>query len=204
MGLPGQVAASNITPDRETGIGDWTDGEKVRAIREGIDRDGHTLFPMMPYADFRHMSDEDVYSLVAYLNSLPAVKHNVPRTRLDFPVSLLVKSAPQPVDSVPHPDLNDKAQRGRYLVAVAGCGGCHTGSERFRVAVVSANISPDLHTGIGRWTEQDFVNRFAQYREYVEHGSPLSGAEADFETVIAGLPLEHERQQWSGWAGGPL
>jgi hypothetical protein len=98
-----------------------------------------------------------------------------------------LKSAPQPVDSVPRPDLNDKAQRGRYLVAV-----------------VSANISPDLHTGIGRWTEQDFVNRFAQYREYVEHGSPLSGAEADFETVIAGLPLEHERQQWSGWAGGPL
>ena len=73
-GLPGRVAARNITPDKETGIGNWTDGEKIRAIREGIGRDGHALFPMMPYESFRHMSDEDVYSLVAYLNSLPPVK----------------------------------------------------------------------------------------------------------------------------------
>lgn len=185
MGLPGQVVAPNITPDRETGIGEWTDGEKVRAIREGVDRDGRTLFPLMPYAAFRSMSDEDVYSLVAYLNSLPAVKHSLPQTRLDFPVSLLVKSAPQPAGRVPHPNLNDQVRRGRYLVTVAGCADCHaatfSGGQRFQVApgvaVVSANISPDLHTGIGRWSEQDFVNRFAQYRDYVEHGSPLSGAE---------------------------
>src|SRR5690349_12687193 len=49
MGLPGTVVAPNITPDRETGIGTWTDGEKMRAIREGVDKDGRALFPMMPY-----------------------------------------------------------------------------------------------------------------------------------------------------------
>ena len=47
LGLPGTIAAANITPDQETGIGAWTDGEKIRAIREGVDRDGRTLFPMM-------------------------------------------------------------------------------------------------------------------------------------------------------------
>ena len=69
----------NITPDRETGIGTWTDGEKIRAIREGIHKDGSALFPMMPYAEYRNMSDDDVQSLVAYLNSLPPVRHESPR-----------------------------------------------------------------------------------------------------------------------------
>ena len=62
----------------------WTDGEKIRAIREGISRDGKTLFPMMPYTRFRKMSDEDVYSLVAFLNTLPPVKHNVAAERGGF------------------------------------------------------------------------------------------------------------------------
>jgi hypothetical protein len=52
-GLPGTVVAPNITPDPETGLGSWTDGEKIRAIREGVDREGNALFPMMPYQGFR-------------------------------------------------------------------------------------------------------------------------------------------------------
>ena len=186
MGLPGLVAPPNITPDRETGIGAWTDGEKIRAIREGVDRDGRALFPMMPYENFRHMSDEDVFSLVAYLNSLPPVQHAVPKTSLAFPVSLLIKSAPKPAGIVPAPDRTDAQKRGQYLVKLAGCMECHTpklsGGETFRVApnvmVVSANISPDTATGIGKWSERDFVDRFHQYREYVEHGSPAVGPES--------------------------
>jgi mono/diheme cytochrome c family protein len=92
FGLPGKVAAPNITPDVETGIGAWTDGEKIRAIREGIRRDGAALFNMMPYENYRHMSDADVHALVAYLNSLPPVRNQVPRSELDFPVGLLIKS----------------------------------------------------------------------------------------------------------------
>ncbi|MCX6607927.1 MAG: cytochrome c, partial [Acidobacteria bacterium] len=97
LGLPGKVVAPNITMDAETGLGAWTDGEKLRAIREGIGRDGRALFPMMPYEAFRRMSDADAEALVAYLNTLPAVKANLPRTQLDFPVSFLIKSAPEPV-----------------------------------------------------------------------------------------------------------
>jgi hypothetical protein len=187
MELPGVVAPPNITPDVETGIGTWTDGEKIRAIREGVDRDGRALFPMMPYQSFRHMSDEDVYSLVAYLDSLPTVRNVVPKTKLNFPVSLLIKGAPQPVkETVPPPDRTSKVKYGSYLVTLAGCTECHTktlsGGEKFAVApgvmVVSANISPDEHTGTGRWTEQDFVDRFYQYREYAEKGSPQVGPES--------------------------
>ena len=186
MGLPGVVAPPNITPDRETGIGTWTDGEKIRAIREGVDRNGRALFPMMPYQNFRHMSDEDVYALVAYLNSLAPVRNAVPPTKLKFPVSVLIKGAPQPVASVPAPDRRNQVRYGEYLVTNAGCRDCHTptlaGGEKFAVAadmvVVSANITPDQHTGTGPWSEKDFVDRFYQYREYVEHGSPAVGPES--------------------------
>jgi mono/diheme cytochrome c family protein len=194
MGLPGRVFSRNITPDVETGLGAWTDGEKIRAIREGISRDGSMLFPMMPYAAFRKMSDDDVMALVAYLNTLPPVRHEVPRSEIAFPVSVLSKSAPQPAGHVPAVDASDRAAHGEYLVTLAGCAGCHTesekgaptpgaqfaGGERFRVpgaVVASANITPDPQTGIGRWTEQDFVDKFHQYREYAEKGAPHSASE---------------------------
>src|SRR5512135_127846 len=59
FGVPGVVYARNITPDPETGLGRWTDGEILRAIREGVDRNGNALFPMMPYASYHEMADED-------------------------------------------------------------------------------------------------------------------------------------------------
>ena len=66
-GLPGRVVAPNLSPDPETGAGNWTDDQLARAIREGIGHDGRALFPMMPYQRFRAMSDEDVASIVVYL-----------------------------------------------------------------------------------------------------------------------------------------
>jgi|SRR5579862_289138 len=206
LGLPGKIAASNITSDPETGIGAWTDGEKIRAIREGISRDGRSLFPMMPYGSLRHMSDEDVYSLVAFLNTLPPVKHRVPRSQINFPVSLLIKSEPRPAGSIAAPDRSDRVKYGEYLATVANCTGCHTpamdgrpidrltlaGGEKFRfpgIMVVSANITPDPETGIGRWSEQDFVDRFRQYRDYADHGSPETTPE-NF-TVMPWLAFSH-------------
>ncbi len=194
MGLPGRIASRNITPDVETGIGGWTDGEKIRAIREGISRDGTMLFPMMPYQRFRNMSDEDVMSLVAYLNTLPPVKHKVDRSEVAFPVSVLMKDAPRPAGHVPPANPSDRAKYGEYLVNIASCVECHTqseqgkpkpgmafaGGERFQLpglTVVSANITPDQQTGIGRWSEQDFLDKFHQYRDYAERGSPVSSPE---------------------------
>lgn len=189
LGLPGDVVAPNITPDVETGIGAWTDGEKIRAIREGISRDGRPLFPMMPYQGFAKMSDSDVQALVAYMNTLPAVRNPLPRTRLNFPVNYLITGAPAPSRNVAAPDKSNKLAWGQYLVTVAGCGGCHTpmekgdpipgkafaGGEPFVIAnykAVSANITPDNDTGIGKMSEAEFIERFHQYKKYIQDGPP--------------------------------
>lgn len=191
-GLPGTLVAPNITPDRQTGIGNWTDGEKIRAIREGVDRDGNTLFPMMPYPSYRYMSDEDVQALVAYLDTLAPVRNPLPKTKIDFPVSMLIKGVPQPAGSVAPPDQTNQMVYGEYLATMAGCEECHTpmvrgqadSSMRFaggRVfetpfgTVVSANITPDPETGIGQWDWTRFLQRFRFYRAYVENGPPKIG-----------------------------
>ncbi|MCX6595443.1 MAG: c-type cytochrome [Acidobacteria bacterium] len=178
MGLPGDIVAPNITPDPTTGIGTWTDGEKIRAIREGISKDGRALFPFMPYTGYRRMSDEDVQSLVVYLNALPPVKNAVARTKLNFPVNLLIKDAPQPVAGpVQAPASSNAVQHGEYLAYLGGCLECHTQQEKgapkegmllaggfeFRVGqftVLSANITPEVETGLGAWSEQRFLDKF--------------------------------------------
>src|SRR5690348_3074875 len=78
---PGAVAA-NLTPDRETGVGNWSDDMLVRAIREGISHDGHLIDPtIMPYEFYRSMSDEDLASVIVYLRSIPPVRNALPASR---------------------------------------------------------------------------------------------------------------------------
>ncbi len=190
LGLPGAIVPGNLTQDHETGTGDWTDGELIRAIREGIGRDRRALFPIMPYPEYRFMSDEDVQSVVAYIRTLAPVRNVLPKTNIQFPVNLLIKGVPQPVGSVPSPDRNNPAAYGKYLATVAGCKFCHSpvennelvagkefsGGQSFQLSkgimVVTANLTPDPETGTGRWTEQQFLDKFYQYRDYVEKGSP--------------------------------
>lgn len=204
LGLPGAVTARNITPDVETGIGSWTDGEKIRAIREGVSRDGSALFPMMPYEYYRHMSDSDVQALVAYMNTLPPIRNPLPPTKLDFPVNYLIVSAPAPARNVPAVDTNGKLEWGRYLATLAHCGECHTpkekgapiaglefaGGEAFQIGemkAVSANITPNMDTGIGKVSEQEFIEKFHQHRKYAETGPPP--AKPENFTVMAWLAL---------------
>jgi mono/diheme cytochrome c family protein len=124
----GTVVAPNITPDAETGIGTWTDDEIARAIQEGIAKDGHALFPVMPYLNFRNLVDEDLASIVVYLRSIPPVRNVVPPMKLIFPLSLLVKTMPVPMTAhVPAPPRTTAEARGEYLVrTVASCQDCHT------------------------------------------------------------------------------
>ena len=130
-GLPGRMVASNLTPDPETGVGNWTDDQLARAIREGIGHDGRALFPLMPYEDFRHLSDEDLASVIVFLRSLAPIRHSLPKTEIIFPVKYLIRSIPQPLTGpVPEPDLSTPVKRGAFLVAVGGCGDCHTPMKR--------------------------------------------------------------------------
>ncbi len=188
LGLPGKIVAPNITPDKETGIGSWTGAEIIRAIRNGIGRDGRTLFPFMPYPYYNAMSDSDVSALVAYLRTLTPRKNQLPRTEL--PPGFPLPPSP-PARSVPHPARANRVKFGEYLVTVAACADCHTPmgadhapdqSKRFSggfaihlpggLSVVSANITPDPETGIGKWTEKQFVARFLAYKRYATDEPP--------------------------------
>jgi mono/diheme cytochrome c family protein len=125
-GLP-YVTAPNITADSDTGAGAWTDDMLARAIREGIGHDGRTLFPIMPYIQYRSMSDEDVASVVVYLRTLPSVKRTLPPTKVPFPVDRLIQALPQPVsDYVPDPDRRNAVVYGDYLTRLGACRDCHT------------------------------------------------------------------------------
>ena len=81
------LVAPNITPDKETGAGNWSDDTLARAIREGIGHDGRALFPVMPYPRFRTMSDEDLASVIVYIRSLRPVRNQLPATKMPFVMS---------------------------------------------------------------------------------------------------------------------
>ncbi len=189
MGLPGEFSVPNLTPDLETGIGRMTDGELIRGIREGIGADGRVLFPFMPYTEFKEMSDDDVQSVVAYLRSVPPVKNALPVSRIAFPVGLFIKSVPEPVRNVPNPDRNDAVKYGKYLATISGCKFCHTpvvrgspvagrefsGGHEFGAGeyrAVSFNLTPHPETGLGRWTEEQFLKKFYDYKDYAANGPP--------------------------------
>jgi mono/diheme cytochrome c family protein len=168
------LTAPNITPDKETGAGNWSDDELARAIREGIGHDGRALFPIMPYPLYRQMSDEDLASVVVYLRTVPAVRNQLPATKMPFPLNFLMQNMPQPVTaSVPPPDQSTPVARGNYLVRMSACLDCHTPQEKGEPMpgldfaggflmhepqgdVVSANITPAA-SGIGYYSENSFV-----------------------------------------------
>ena len=183
MGAPGSVYSSNITPDPETGLGRWSDGEVLRAIRDGVDRTGAPLFPIMPYHNFKAMADEDALSVIAYLRALPPIRRAVPARQLAFlPGSLLFRVAPDPVRRPVAPTKRDGgAAYGKYLSTIASCGDCHTPrtplgrlDERRALSggwvmegewgrVVAANLTPDRGTFVGRATRAEFVGRFHSF-----------------------------------------
>jgi mono/diheme cytochrome c family protein len=172
------IAARNITPDAETGIGTWTDDEIARAIREGVRKDGTALFPVMPYPLYRDMDDEDLAAIVVYLRTLAPVRNVVPVRALPFPLEYIVRTIPEPLTAprASHP-AGTPVERGEYLARMAGCSDCHTtriepdgalpgmgyaGGNAFSspvpgaATVVSANITPDP-SGIEHYDEALFM-----------------------------------------------
>ena len=123
----GSMVSRNITSDPETGLGAWTDDEIARAIQEGVSRDGSALFPVMPYMNFRNLDDEDLASIVVYLRTVPPVRQVRPKSKLIFPLSILVKTMPKPIESHTTVARTTPESRGEYLVrTVAGCQDCHS------------------------------------------------------------------------------
>jgi hypothetical protein len=193
IGFPGTLAAANLTPDNDTGLGKWTDGEILRAMREGVDRHGNALFPIMPYDAFRHMSDEDARSIVAYLRTLEPKRYEKPKKSLDVPLNFIEKFIPEPVEApVPAPDRGNEVAYGKYLTTIAACGVCHTPKDDQGKAlpgmelaggfdmkgpgihVVTANITPHPSTYIGRATKEEFIGRFRAFSSLTAENAPAA------------------------------
>lgn len=173
-GFPGSYIAKNITPAH---LSSWTDGELFRVITTGVNKDGKALFPVMPYLAYGTLDREDIYAVIAYIRTLKPIENEVPVSSSDFPMSLIINTIPQKAHFSTIPAKTDSIAYGRYLVTAAACTGCHTpegkagklegmdfaGGMKFHLpdmTIQSANITPDKATGIGNWTEQQFVDKF--------------------------------------------
>jgi mono/diheme cytochrome c family protein len=174
----GTVYSTNITQDKETGLGNWTDQQIADALTKGISRDGSRILPVMPYEKYSGMAQEDLKALIAYLKTLKPIKKVTPPLKTWAP---FMRSLGTPIylkvfgrfSSSPPSAPKSGSERGRYLVDhVSLCGDCHTPRNSLGVPNQSlylagagekigplgqavANITPDKETGIGEWKRED-------------------------------------------------
>lgn len=176
----GTVYSTNITQDKEAGLGDWSDREIIDAMVKGIRRDGTRLLPVMPYEKYSGMAEEDLTALVAFLRTLKPIKKATPELKTWVPfmrglatwiyLKLFGRFSSSPQQAPPN-----GIERGRYLVDhVALCADCHTPRNSLGVPQPSLylagaseeigplgeavpNITPDKKTGIGSWSREEIV-----------------------------------------------
>jgi mono/diheme cytochrome c family protein len=150
---------------------------------------------LMPYENLRQMSREDAEAVIAFIRTLKPAARDVPPTQLKFPLNLIVRTIPSPAPPLREkaPDPSNRLEYGKYLTTIASCGDCHTkmekgakvpgmhyaGGLRFEMRsggeIYSANITPDPETGIGRWTEAQFIDRFKSVANAPEESLALNG-----------------------------
>ena len=177
----GTLYSTNITPDKDTGIGDYSDQDFLNAVQRGIRRDGARLYPAMPYASYTYMTDADALAIKAYLFSQPSVHADDPVDTLTFPYnqrwSMMFWSLLFNADSRFAPNTAQSAawNRGAYIAeALAHCGECHTprnlafaldNRKKFAGAVAAGwkafNITSDKDTGIGGWSDDEVFTYLA-------------------------------------------
>jgi mono/diheme cytochrome c family protein len=175
----GTIATPNITPDKATGIGDWSDDDFYKALHDGIDRSGNYIYPAMPFDHYTKATRQDVLAIKAYLFSLPPVHAPKPENHLVFPYDIRTALGAWRIlffragTFEPDPSRSAAENRGAYLVEGLGhCGSCHTprdllsGSEKGEKLAggeikgqgwFAPNITSDVREGIGGWSEQDLT-----------------------------------------------
>jgi len=210
---PFKVTASNITPDKETGIGDWTDAQIKKAIVDGVRPNGVQLAEIMPSSFYPILTPGDLNAIVAYLRSLPPVKNKVPDPV--YKIALPHHVYPGAEKAYSQADLNDKRKLGFYLVTIGHCLECHTpfaagghgpdfagslgkGGRDFPGpwgVSKSRNITPHKAAGIGDWTDAEIKTAITQGKR--KDGTPLKPpmdfaayakmTDADLDAVISYL-----------------
>jgi mono/diheme cytochrome c family protein len=173
----GTMYSTNITPDAETGIGNYTDANFLDAVHKGIGRGNTKLYPAMPYASYTYMSDADALAIKAYLFTLKPVHAPAPQNTLAFPFNqrglMSIWSALFNPNKrfAPNADRSADWNRGAYLVEAMGhCGECHTprnlffalnNRQKFAGTVQAGwrayNITPDRSSGVGAWSDADLT-----------------------------------------------
>ncbi len=186
----GALYSTNITPDKDTGIGNYSDQDFLNAMHRGIRRDGAHLYPAMPFTSYTSMTDADALAIKAYLFSLPPVHASPPENTLAFPFNqrwaMLFWSAVFNRDARFAPDASKSPawNRGAYLAeALAHCGECHTprnlafaldNRNKFTGAVTAGwrafNITSDKATGLGSWSDDDIFS-YLSAGHVAGHGS---------------------------------
>jgi mono/diheme cytochrome c family protein len=186
----GTLYSTNITPDRETGIGAYSDADFLKAMHTGVRRDGARLYPAMPYAAYTYVTDADALAIKAYLFSLAPVHAPARPNALAFPFNqralMALWSMPFNPDKRFQPDASQSPawNRGAYLAeALAHCGECHTprnpafaldNRKKFGGALTAGwrayNISSDKNTGIGAWSD-DQVFAYLSNGHATGHGT---------------------------------
>jgi mono/diheme cytochrome c family protein len=178
----GKLYSTNITADKATGIGDYSDADFLNAVQRGIRKDGARLYPAMPYPSYTYMTDADALAIKAYLFSQPLVHATPPANTLGFPYnqrwSMIFWSWFFSANSRFAPNTAQSAEwnRGAYLAeALAHCGDCHTprnlafaldNRKKFAGAIAAGwhafNITPDKGTGIGGWSDDEVTAYLAK------------------------------------------
>jgi mono/diheme cytochrome c family protein len=174
----GTIFTTNITPSKQFGIGNYTEEQFARAVRQGVRPDGKNLYPAMPYTSYSHMSDEDIKAMYVYFQTqVKPVESPTQETALPFPFNMRIAMAGwnlMYLDSTPFkPDASKSAEwnRGAYLVNGAGhCDTCHTPRNLMMGSVTdkplaggmvgpwyAPNISSDPISGIGNWSQAELV-----------------------------------------------
>jgi mono/diheme cytochrome c family protein len=195
----GTIYSPNITPDRETGIGAWSEEDFYRALHEGVRPDGARLYPAFPYPYFTKLTRDDVKAMRAYLDTLGPVRSPQRNVALTWPLNHRVVMRGwnlmffKPGTFVPDPHKSAEWNRGAYLVQGAGhCGGCHTpkntlGADETSKRLLGGNfqnwfapkIADNMRDGIGSWSVDDIV-------EYLKTGrNKHSGAAGPMAEVVA-------------------
>ncbi|HEY6899655.1 MAG TPA: cytochrome c [Puia sp.] len=182
----GTIYSRNITPDKETGIGNFTDPEIARALRYGVHPNGKAVYDFMP---FHNMSDEDLRAVISYLRSQKPVHNPIPSNELNTMGYIVNAFLVKPVGPDGTPPASVKpdttAAYGKYLaLSVAECNGCHTPRDMSGAYIgepfagggeiegyIAPNLTPDSSGRIARWTQQDFINRFRKGK--LIPGSPM-------------------------------
>jgi mono/diheme cytochrome c family protein len=193
----GTLYSTNITADRDTGIGQWSDDDFVRALHQGVAKDGRNLYPAFPYTSYTAMTRDDAVAIKAYLFSLPAVHAPDTPNQLPFPFSqrwTLTFWKWMFLDEHrfrAHPARSDSWNRGIYLSTALGhCGECHTPRnilmgmstrKAFAGTEVSGwdayNLTNDRASGLGQWTDAQ-LQQFLSTGHAEDHG-PAAGPMAD-------------------------